>query len=49
MTKIILVLSFIICEVMILGVGSAVASGVGFTLFSVSAVTFGIRQTIKNK
>lgn len=47
MTKIILVLSFIICEVMILAVGSAVASGIGFSLFSVAAIVFGIKQTYK--
>ena len=47
MTKIILIVSFIICEVLMLGVGTALASGVGFTIFTVGALIFGIDKTIK--
>lgn len=47
MTKIILIVSFIICEVLILLVGTALASGVGFAIFSAVALVFGIDKTIK--
>lgn len=48
MEKITLVLGFIICEVLMLGIGTAVASGVGFTIFSVAAIVFGIKHTNKH-
>lgn len=47
MEKVTLVIGFITCEVLMLGVGSALASGVGFLVFTASALYFGIKHTNK--
>lgn len=45
--KVILIVGFIICEVLMLGVGTAMAAAVGFSIFSVGALYFGVKQTFK--
>lgn len=41
----ILLAGFGICEVLMLGVGTALASGVGFGLFSAGALYFAVKKT----